>query len=111
MSDTNKIIDLSGKTTLADLTYIYGNIDLLVSPDSGSAHVAWAKGECKIITLFFATSAGRTAPFGENYYSLQADINCSPCMTKKCRFKTGKNRCCEKINSDKIINIVNNVLQ
>ncbi|MBQ3642224.1 glycosyltransferase family 9 protein [bacterium] len=110
-ANTNKIIDLSGKTTLADLTYLYGNVDLLISPDSGSAHIAWAAGKCKIITLFFATSSGRTAPFGDKYFSVQAEIGCSPCMTKKCRFKKGKNRCCEKINSDKIISIVKNILQ
>ena len=105
------IIDLSGKTTLADLVYLFDKIDLLISPDSGSAHIAWAVGKCKIITLFFATSANRTAPYGEKYISFSADSPCSPCMRKKCRLKSNKNSCCGRINSDEIIQIVKKVLQ
>jgi len=110
VNDKN-IIDLTGKTTLSDLTFIFNHCDLVISPDSGSAHIAWAQGKPKILTLFFATSKNRTAPFGEKYYSISSDIKCSPCMTKKCKNKLLKNECCNKINSKEIINIVKNVLQ
>ena len=102
---------MTGKTSLSDLVYIYKNVDLLITPDSGSAHIAWASNCNSIITLFFATSKNRTAPFGENYYSIRSDIACSPCMKKKCRLKHNKNACIEALDSEKVINIVNNVLQ
>ena len=109
-SESKNLINLANKTTLSDLIYIFQNTDVLLSPDSGSAHVAWACGNCKIITLFFATSKNRTAPFGDNYYSFNANIDCAPCMSKKCR-KNNKNECISKINSSEIINILKKVLQ
>ncbi len=108
---SNNIINLAGLTSLADLTYIFQNVDIVISPDSGSAHIAWASGAKSVITLFFATSAERTAPFGDNYYSFSAQIACSPCMSKHCRLKTSQNQCCKEINSKEIINIVKKVLQ
>ncbi len=105
------IINLTGKTSLEDLTYIYKNTDLTVSPDSGSSNIAWASNCRSIITLFFATSKNRTAPFGENYYSVSADINCAPCMSKHCKNKTKINSCKFTIEPEKIINIIKKVLQ
>ncbi len=105
------IINLTGMTTIADIVYICKNVDLVISPDSGSAHIAWATAHPQIITLFFATSANRTAPYGDKYYSIQSNSLCSPCMKKHCRLKANKNKCVEEISSEKIINIVKKVLQ
>ena len=98
-------------TSLSDLVYIYSNSDLVISPDSGSTHIAWATGIPKIITLFFATSANRTAPFGDNYYSVSGKSKCHPCMKKHCSNKKNLLECRDKITPDEIINIVKNVLQ
>lgn len=111
IENKQNITDLSGLTTIADLVYIYKNSDAVISPDSGSAHIAWAAGKASVITLFFATSKNRTAPYGEKYFSLSADIRCYPCMKKKCKNKTDINACKDTINPQEIINIVNKVLQ
>lgn len=105
------ITNLTGMTTLADIVYICKNVDLVISPDSGSAHIAWAVSHPKIITLFFATSSKRTAPYGEKYFSVQTKSECSPCMKKHCKLKTNKNKCIGEIFSEEIINIVKKVLQ
>ena len=105
------IINLTGMTTLSDIVYICKNVDLIISPDSGSAHIAWMTGHPRIITLFFATSSNRTAPYGDKYFSVQSEVICSPCMKKKCKLKTNKNKCIQEISSEKIINIVKKVLQ
>lgn len=105
------IIDLTGKTTIADIVYLCKNADLVISPDSGSAHIAWASACKSIITLFFSTSANRTAPYGCNYYSLSTSTVCSPCMKKHCKNKNDKNHCIYGISSGKLINIVKKVLQ
>ena len=106
----SKVIDLSGKTTLKDLTYIYNNCDIVITPDSGSCHTAWAQGHPKILSLFFATSKNRTAPFGEKYISVSSTLSCSPCMKKHCKLTKNKNSCRNDINSKEIINIVKKVL-
>lgn len=108
--DCGNIINLAGKTSLSDLVYVYKNAHLVVSPDSGSAHTAWAVENPKIVTLFFATSALRTAPFGEKYESISAKISCAPCMKKKCRFRHKKNDCVNKINVTEVVNIIKKVL-
>lgn len=107
----SNVIDLSGKTTISDLVYIYENADLVVSPDSGSAHIAWCVSKPNIITLFFATSGERTAPYGEKYIYISSDVDCSPCMKKHCKLKFNKNRCIDGIKSEIIINNIKKVLQ
>ena len=107
--NTQNVINLTGRTQLSDLVYIFRNADIVISPDSGSAHVAWASGAKSVLTLFFATCAERTAPFGEYYKSLSANINCAPCMKKKCKYKT--NECIQKINSQSVIDNIYNLLK
>lgn len=104
------IINLRGLTNLVELAEVFKYADVVISPDSGSAHIAWAIGKPFVITMFFATSAERTAPFGEKYYSVQSDCECSPCMKKKCLNKE-INKCINFINSQKIVKLLNKVLQ
>ena len=104
------IINLSGKTNLFELEEIFKLADLVVSVDSGSAHVAWATGIPAIITLFFATSSKRTAPFGEKYFSIQAETQCSPCMKRKCKNDV-KNKCIPTILPEKVIELVEKTLK
>lgn len=102
------VLDLTGKTTLKELREVLSRANVVVSPDSGSAHISWAVQKPKIVTLFFSTSKNRTAPFGEGYFSVQAKEPCSPCMKRKCRFKT--DNCRKGIDVSEIISIVNNLL-
>ena len=102
---------LAGKTNLEELACVFSRADVVISPDSGSAHIAWATAHPKIITLFFATSSNRTAPYGEKYFSIQSKTECSPCMKKHCKLKSNKNKCIQEISSEEIINIVKKVLQ
>lgn len=106
----NEIVNLRGKTNLSELTEVFNLADLVITPDSGSAHIAWATGKPSVITMFFATSANRTAPFGEKYYSVQAEVNCSPCMKKICKNKD-KNKCITTIKFEEIVKLINKVLQ
>ncbi len=104
------IINLSGKTNLFELEEVFKLANLVISVDSGSAHVAWATGVPAIITLFFATSSKRTAPFGEKYFSIQAETPCSPCMKRKCKNKI-INECVPTISPEKVISTVNEILK
>lgn len=104
------IINLSGKTNLFELEEVFKLADLVISVDSGSAHVAWATGVPAIVTLFFATSSKRTAPFGEKYFSIQAETPCSPCMKRKCKNKV-INECVPTISPEKVVETVNEILK
>ncbi len=106
-----KGFDFSGETNLMELAELYKRVHLVISPDSGSAHIAWATGVPNVITIFCATSPSRTAPFGYKYYSFGANIACSPCMKRKCANKKIPLECTNVINFTKIVNTVKKILQ
>lgn len=105
-----KVLNLAGKTNLLELAEVYRASDIVVSPDSGSAHIAWAVQKPSVITVFCSTSKNRTGPFGSECHSLAPDLNCYPCMKKHCRKKENKNICTSAVNSTQVINIINNLL-
>lgn len=105
-----RILNLTGKTNLEELTEIFKLSDIVISPDSGSAHIAWAVQKPYVITIFCATSKNRTGPFGDKYFSVAPDLECSPCMKKTCRLDKDKNICSSKVYVEEIIKIVNNLL-
>ncbi len=77
---SEKIINLIGKTSLKELKNIlHKKIDILVSNDTGTMHLAWLCGK-KVIELSLGPALyNTTSPFGEEHYIIQPDISCSPC--------------------------------
>ena len=105
----NPII-LTGSTNLEELAEVFRNADIVISPDSGSAHIAWAVEKPFVITIFTATAALRNAPFGDNCACFYPDIDCYPCMKRKCKFKKDKNLCCYSVPAQKVIEKIKNIL-
>ncbi len=105
----SKII-LAGQTNLEELAQVFRNADIVISPDSGSAHIAWAVEKPFVITIFTATAALRNAPFGKNCACFYPDTDCYPCMKRKCKLKKDKNRCCNAVSAQKVIEKINDVL-
>lgn len=84
----NKGLNLAGKTNLKELIELFSRSDIVISLDSGSTHLAWATNKPKIISLYFATPAGRYAPIGEGHIALEGNLPCKPCHKKKCPIGT-----------------------
>ena len=103
-------INLAGKTNLEELAEFFRRCDIVISPDSGSAHIAWAVSKPAIITLFSATAEKRSAPFGDNCYVLAPELDCRPCLKKNCRLKTDKNKCCRLIKPEQLIYLIDKIL-
>ncbi len=77
-------INLIGKTRLTDLPSIVKRCDLLVSNDTGTAHIAAAVG-ARVLGLYFSTAFfGETAPFGKDHVVLQVETQCTPCLKDRC---------------------------
>lgn len=106
-SCTNSII-LAGQTNLEELAEVFRRADAVISPDSGSAHIAWAVSKPVIITLFSATAENRSAPFGDKCYVLAPKIECRPCLKKNCRLKDKKekNKCCSMVQPEELIELL-----
>lgn len=103
----NRGISIAGKTSVADLFYIFKRIDLLLTVDSGPLHIA-GLANLKTISLWGPTSPEMYAPlFGENYF-ITSDFHCVGCNKRKC--KLGDNLCMKEINPEKVLNKVNEIL-
>ena len=105
--NTNNHLSLAGKTSLNSLIEVLSRIDLLVSLDSGSTHLAWAAQTPKIVSIFCCTPKSLYAPFGEpdKYISIQSN-NCSPCHHKKCTNKENAYICTQKPSVNEVYDAI-----
>jgi ADP-heptose:LPS heptosyltransferase len=56
---------------------------LAFGPDSGALHLAAALG-VPVVSLWGATSALRSAPFGSETLTVSGRVPCSPCFLRDC---------------------------
>jgi ADP-heptose:LPS heptosyltransferase len=75
--------DLVGATTLSDAVSLLARAALVLSPDSGAMHIAAAVGT-PVVSVWGATSAGRSAPYGSEALSVTGRAGCAPCYLKRC---------------------------
>ena len=75
-----EVRDLVGRTGWQELHDIVGGLDLLVSPDTGTMHLAAHLGVP--VLAFFLSSAWchETGPYGRGHLVLQAARDCAPCL-------------------------------
>ena len=78
-----KIVNLVGKTSLAELTAIMRRASLAVTTDTGPMHLAAALGT-RVVALFGPTAPWRTGPFGSGHEILRLGLSCSPCFKRRC---------------------------
>ncbi len=76
-----KPIVLTGKTSLAEATGILSVCDLLISNDTGPAHISSALGT-KTLVIFGPTNPVTTQPWGSEI--IRNAVECSPCMLREC---------------------------
>lgn len=79
------VMDLAGKTGIAEIPAVLSLCAMLVSNDTGNIHMAAAAGT-RSLGLFFSTAYfAETAPYGDGHLVLQAESPCSPChVDEKC---------------------------
>jgi ADP-heptose:LPS heptosyltransferase len=79
--------DLSGKTSLPVLGAVISRLSLLLSNDSGPAHIAYALGTPSV-TIFGATDPARWGPSGGPHAVLSRPVPCRPCASTDCPIGT-----------------------
>jgi lipopolysaccharide heptosyltransferase II len=75
--------DLVGRTSLRQLVALLGRCALAFGPDSGALHIAAAVGT-PVVSLWGATSAARSTPFGWERLVVQGVSPCAPCFLREC---------------------------
>ena len=91
-------INLAGETSLDEAVAILGIVDLLVTNDTGPAHIASAQGKPTLVIF------GPTNPLTTRPYSAVAEIvrhppDCAPCMLRDCPID---HRCMTAISVDEV---------
>jgi ADP-heptose:LPS heptosyltransferase len=76
-------LNLAERTTLRHLIAIFSECAAACGPDSGPMHIAAAVG-CPVVSLWGATAAVRSAPWGFADYVLSGAIPCAPCYLRDC---------------------------
>jgi len=80
------VVDLAGKTSLADLCVGLARCSIVVANDTGPMHVAAAVGS-RVVALFGSTSPQLTAPGlpgDATHRILYRGVPCSPCFRREC---------------------------
>jgi heptosyltransferase-2 len=95
-----KPIILTGKTTLAEATAILSVCDLLVSNDTGPAHISAALGT-QTLVIFGPTNPKTTQPW--NSKIVYKNVECSPCMLRDCPID---HRCMTRISAVEVFEII-----
>lgn len=76
-------INLTGKTSIAELPGLLSQCHLFVGNDSGAMHVAAAVG-LPVVAVFGPTDPNGTAPVTPRVSIVQQKPYCSPCFLRRC---------------------------
>lgn len=76
-------LNLAGRTSLRDLIAIFPECAAAFGPDCGPMHIAAAVG-CPVVSLWGATAAERSAPWGFAELAISGAIPCHPCYLRDC---------------------------
>jgi heptosyltransferase-2 len=79
----NQPVVLTGKTDLAELVAVLSQVDLLVTNDTGPAHIASALGRPTLV-IFGPTNPLTTRPFSPLGEIMREPPDCAPCMLRDC---------------------------
>jgi heptosyltransferase-2 len=93
-----KPVVLTGNTTIDQLTSILSTVDLLVTNDTGPAHIAAALGRPTLV-IFGPTNPLTTRPLSGQAEIIRHPPDCAPCMLRDCPID---HRCMTAITVDEV---------
>jgi heptosyltransferase II len=74
---------LTGRTDLAQTAAVLKASDVLVTNDTGPAHIAAAVG-CPVVVIFGPTNPITTSPYSTAAEVVRHPPDCAPCMLRDC---------------------------
>ncbi len=102
----NKPVLLTGETDLAQLVAVLSLVDLLVTNDTGPAHIASALGRPTLV-IFGPTNPLTTRPFSPYGQIVREPPDCAPCMLRDCPID---HRCMTAITPDALFERARTIL-
>ena len=96
--------NLSGQTTVDELTSQIANLDLFITGDSGPMHLA-AAYQIPTVSIFGPTNDIETSQWiNEKSIIVKKNLNCQPCMKRVCPLK--HHHCMKLIDSLEVLRAV-----
>ena len=104
LPNQENLVNIAGKTTLMQLIHLIASAALMISTDSGSAHLATA-AKTPLLVFFGAGNETNTGPFRTNRAAVVRlkDLPCSPCLKNTCALYD-KPKCLTDLDVTEIIN-------
>lgn len=91
-------IVLAGQTSIAELKGVLACSSLVISNDTGTAHVSAALGVPTVV-VFGPTDHTSTRPFSDVAAVVRHQVECSPCMLRDCPID---HRCMTRVEVDQV---------
>ena len=97
----DRVEDLSGKTDLPGLVDAVNGLDALITPDTGTMHLAAHLGVPVLAFFLSSALAHETGPYGQGHLVWQAERHCAPCLeSAPCPHNTA---CLEPFRSQELL--------
>jgi ADP-heptose:LPS heptosyltransferase len=95
-----RVTDAVGEMAIADLPALVASLDLLISADTGIAHVAYAVGTPSV-TLFWRSDPAISGPVHDidRHLVVARQPLCPPCRTRTCQYPA----CASEITPDQVL--------
>ena len=110
MNYKDSCINVVGKTSFSELIALFRQIDLVLTLDTGTSHIAGAAG-CPVITIFTHNSPAIYKPAGEYTGAVSAYLPCSGkhiCIgPRKCK----KNDCVEAVTVSMVQKEISRIME
>jgi heptosyltransferase II len=105
----DSIINKAGSMNLKELTTLIASASLMISTDSGPAHLSGALGVPTIV-LFGAGNEKNTAPYHPSLVSVvrNGTLPCEPCVKNTCKF--GEPKCLLQLDIAKIETAIQQIM-
>ncbi|MEO7996905.1 MAG: glycosyltransferase family 9 protein [Gemmatimonadaceae bacterium] len=100
-------VDLTGRTSLLELTALINAAHVVVTHDSGTLHLALLLNR-PTVALFGPTVPRERIPNGANAIVLSkaSDLPCAPCYDGSGYAECAKNLCLSRVSSNEVVNAV-----
>ena len=111
LTQKNNVEILAGKTSLKQLMQVIQGASLVVTTDSGPAHIASASG-VPSVAIFGAGNEQNTGPYHNPKAIVvrNGQLPCEPCVKNTCKLQTLP-LCLEQLDLQKIINAADKLLK
>jgi heptosyltransferase-2 len=103
----NPAFVLTGKTDISELAPILSLADVVVTNDTGPAHIAAALNRPTVV-IFGPTDPVTTRPYSANSIVVREPPDCAPCMLRDCPID---HRCMTRIDPEAVQKIIAGMLE